>query len=228
MPVRPKRETVASASKKLLKEMPTPDEMKKTLFGLLDETTDHTVAVTGASYLDYALKLLLEYHFRPLGSDERKRMFDPAGGGILGPFSARNLMAYALGLISDQIYHDLKIIIAIRNVFSHTLHKVDFTHPLIKEDCFRISIFQPDSRGLSGLAPVHDLAKTRYALSVFTIYSVLRQSADAAIRDREGVRGALTDVSPPSRDKRDWRSRRIRRPKADRKEPPRPPKPSRG
>ena len=80
--------------------MPSDEEMERTLFGLLDNT-DYAAAVTGASYAEYALEILLVARFRKLGREDHERMFDGAAGGILGTASAKIRLAYAIRLITE-------------------------------------------------------------------------------------------------------------------------------
>jgi DNA-binding MltR family transcriptional regulator len=128
---------MASASKKLLKELPTRDSMVKTLVGL-GTATDQAVALTCVAYLDHALQTLLKVHFRHLNKDQYHRIFDGAGNGILGTASAKILIAYAMGLIEFNTYTDLVILNNVRNAFAHTLHTIDFENGHIKEDCAKL------------------------------------------------------------------------------------------
>lgn len=110
-------------------------------------------AVMGAAYLEHVLEVYLRTVFRPLSKSEDMRMFDGAAGGILGTFSNKIRIAYALGLIHQNPYKILLLINDIRNVFAHSLHKIDFDHALLAEDCERLASFSdPLARALS-LAP---------------------------------------------------------------------------
>jgi DNA-binding MltR family transcriptional regulator len=128
---------MASASKKFFKQLPSDNEMRDVLFGLL-KANDHTVALTGMAYLDHALKALLRVNFRDLTDKEDNRLFDGAANGILGTISAKIRIAYAMKLIDPIIYDDLLLLNDIRNTFAHTLHQVDFDNQHIKEDCTKL------------------------------------------------------------------------------------------
>jgi len=62
---------MASASKKLLKELPTKEQMARIL-DALSEDTDQAIALTGASYVAHSLEVLLMARFRPLTNAEHK------------------------------------------------------------------------------------------------------------------------------------------------------------
>src|SRR5574341_444107 len=81
--------------------------------------------LVGASYLDYCLGKIIAAFL----ADE-KLAEDLLNGfnAPLGTFDARIRMAYALGLISNEEYHNLELIRKIRNEFAHGLHGLSFTH----------------------------------------------------------------------------------------------------
>lgn len=145
-----------AASKKLLLKGLPPDEKMKDTFDRLSRATDQAAALTGAAYLELLLEKLLTASFRPLSEGDTRRMFDGSGNGILCTLSSKIRMAYAIGVIDDEMYGDLKLINDIRNVFAHTLHDVDFNHELIKADCSKLS-YEP-----TGLTNEQPSAKEQY------------------------------------------------------------------
>ena len=70
--------------------------------------------VTGAQTL-IRLELLLKSKFCYLTPAEDRRLFDGAQNGILGTFSAKIRVAYAMGILIGPVYDDLLIINDIRN-----------------------------------------------------------------------------------------------------------------
>jgi hypothetical protein len=130
----------AASSKKLLKNLPTEQEMNEIVAGLVKQ--DHRAMVLmGGAYIEYSLERLLRASFRELSKDDDNRMFDGAAGGILGSFNAKIRVAYATGLIAEEACSRLTLICDIRNVFAHSLHKVDFDNPLVVADCNRLRTF---------------------------------------------------------------------------------------
>src|SRR5271156_1685063 len=109
----------------------------------------------GAAYLDHALELLLASEFRPLKKDEHNRLFRASRDGYMSGTDGKIRLAYALRLFGPHCYNDLLIINDIRNVFAHSLHRVDFAHPLVTADCenLRMVAALPESRLLKGPMP---------------------------------------------------------------------------
>ena len=121
-------------------------------------------------------------------------MFDGTANGILGTFSAKIRMAYAVRAIAKQTYHDLLLINNIRNVFAHTLHNVSFENNLIVTDCSKLKIFNPEV-----LMAIQETAKQRYVFTVLSIYVGLRQNVEQQL-----LASVLIDHGeqpPPSPDK---------------------------
>jgi DNA-binding MltR family transcriptional regulator len=155
---------MAPASKKLLKELPSDVEMKATILGLL-YANDQAAAVAGAAHLEYALELMLKSFFRPLGTEDERRMFDGAANGILGTMSNKIRLAFAVYLINEEQYGDFKLINDIRNAFAHTLHNIDFNNHLIKEDCQKLKTYKP-----SEFTGPPKSAKEKYLYTLLSLY----------------------------------------------------------
>jgi hypothetical protein len=178
----------STTSKKLLRELPTVDEMHTRFFELWD-APDHVTAITGAAYLDSILENLIAASFRRLSDEDYTRMFSGAAGGILGSASAKIRLAYANKLIEDEaVYHDLKLINDIRNVFAHSLHRVDFNNDLIKADCLKLKtiIFapRPEDPGRSAFMSVVEFL---YGYLIGSIQKVSgNNSIDAALVRHSG------------------------------------------
>jgi hypothetical protein len=98
----------------------------------VQQGNDRAIAILGPVYLDEYLReylesvLIAEKGF----AEEIFGLEKP-----LGSFSARIKMAYALGLLSKEIYKDLNTIRNIRNIFAHGLHEASFEHADIKALC---------------------------------------------------------------------------------------------
>lgn len=103
----------------------------------MDAGSDRAAAVLGGAFLDEQLKQLLE---SLLVEDKKlsEALFSP--GGALGSFSSRTKMAYALGLLSPEIYKDIDTIRKIRNDFAHLLHGISFNSDSIKTRCQNLAI----------------------------------------------------------------------------------------
>jgi hypothetical protein len=173
-------------SKKLLKELPSDAEMKATMLGMLRHADDKAAAITAAAHLEYALEIMIKAFIRPLNGDDERRMFDGAAGGIIGGMSSEILMAFALKLISEDQYRDFKLINDIRNVFAHTLHRVDFNNEDIKADCKKLKTFNPRTVD----APKN--AKEKYIQTILYLYFKIRMHVDrhAASEMLRGIPGS--------------------------------------
>lgn len=111
-----------------------------------------TTAIMGAAYLEHALESLIRASFRPLPKKEDDdRLFSGGASGALGTFSAKIRIAYAAWLIHENVYKALLLINDIRNVFAHSLHRVDFSHELVAEDCRRLRKISPNMASAAGL-----------------------------------------------------------------------------
>jgi hypothetical protein len=170
-PSPPKRRP--TASKRLLKELPSEDAMFKIVAGLRKKG-HQTTAILGAAYLERVLELLLRTHFRVLNKEDDTRMFDGAGGGILGSFSAKIRIAYAMKLLHEKPYHDLMLINDIRNLFAHSLHGITFNNKLVAEDCDSFKSNTEFYRPIDGEKPIDKFASKVNRLYVSLRFAVSR------------------------------------------------------
>jgi hypothetical protein len=130
---------MALASRKLLKEAPSEADTEK-IMNDLSRLSHRDAAIIGTSYLEAALEFRLKKTLRQdLKADERNQLWGRSGAGIMGGLASKVLIAFATKLIGRQTKDDLWLINDIRNVFAHTLHIVDFTHPLLQEDVKQLS-----------------------------------------------------------------------------------------
>jgi hypothetical protein len=90
----------------------TLDALVKELFN----TSDRVTAVMLGANVETALEKLLESRTRGnLNSDERSRLF--GFEGVIGPFSAKIIIGYAMKIIGPITYSDLILIKELRNQF---------------------------------------------------------------------------------------------------------------
>ena len=98
----------------------------------LSAETDRGCALHAASYLDNELGVMLASHFVD-HAKTHKELLDGTGG--LATFSARIAIAFALGLVSENVRNDLTLIRKIRNDFGHNPAKIGFDHEPIANRC---------------------------------------------------------------------------------------------
>jgi hypothetical protein len=169
---------VASASKKLLKELPSPERMDQIISGLKSHGPQAT-AILGAAYLEHAIELLIRSHFKQLSKEDDRRMYNGAAGGILGSFSAKIRLAYAANMIHERPYNALLLINNVRNVFAHSLHNVGFDQELIQEDCRKLAAISPALSDAAGI--LEDDTKEPidvFARIVATLYRAIRSKIE--------------------------------------------------
>jgi hypothetical protein len=98
--------------------------LRQMLIGRMD-SSDRTRAIIGGSHVEDALETLLRSRFIniPLDPDNKPTLIDDLffPHGILGTFSSKIDMCYALGLIGKTTRKDLWRIKEIRNRFAHRM-----------------------------------------------------------------------------------------------------------
>jgi hypothetical protein len=90
---------------------------------------DAQIAIVGAAGMDERLEGALLSKLRPLSREMKGRIFD--GYGPLANFAAKIDMAYALEIISKEIYDTLRNINRIRVVFAHPKTVISSSDPKV-------------------------------------------------------------------------------------------------
>jgi DNA-binding MltR family transcriptional regulator len=176
----------SAASKKLLKELPSPDEMSE-LIGNLKQAGHRATAILGAAYLEHALESLLRaYMTEELSKEEVVRLFDGAQGGILGSFSAKIRVAYAIRLLHRNPYRALLLMNDIRNVFAHSLYSVDFCTDLIVQDCKQLTTISEELADAARIT-ADDPAIDIYASMARTLYLSLHMAMEKLAEGRSPI-----------------------------------------
>jgi len=98
-------------------------------YALANDLSDSEVVMMAASLIEQFMEFALLMRFRRK-SVSRKLVADVFdGNGLLSTFSSRISVCAALGILDEQMHHDLRIIKSVRNAFAHSpaqLHLVDF------------------------------------------------------------------------------------------------------
>ena len=131
---------------------------------------DQATAVMGPAYLEHVLERVLKAYFINLSKDDERRMFDGASNGVLGSFSSKIRLAYAISLLGPLSYSDLLLINDIRNVFAHSLHRVSFSHPLIIKDCDRLQYFKMTMERVLGSYTPHRKSLDLFSDTILAIH----------------------------------------------------------
>lgn len=90
---------------------------------LLSKETDRGIAIIGGEFLSNELEEVLK--IKLVGNNQlKKKLFQ--SNGPLNTFSSKIKMAYAMGIISKDVYNNLEKLRDIRNCFSHTYIDINF------------------------------------------------------------------------------------------------------
>jgi len=109
----------------------------KKLVVAFQHKSDRASAILGATYLETSLKQLIVCFL----IDDPKATHQLLNEeGPLGSFHARLKAAYCMGLLSKTEYHDLNLIIEIRNMFANAIEINSFTNNEIRDKCYRLRI----------------------------------------------------------------------------------------
>jgi DNA-binding MltR family transcriptional regulator len=109
-------------------------------------------ALSICAKLDAALEAAILEKMRPISQRLRITLFE--GYGPLASFSAKIDIAFALSIIDEAMYADLKVIKEIRNQFAHPpisggfFQPVTFESEAIKKSCSKFKGFGPTITGV--------------------------------------------------------------------------------
>ena len=185
----------SSASKKLLKELPSREEMKENI-QKLESLPDAAAVMMAAAYLDHGLQIMLRALFIELPKEELAALFEAGGAGSLSSTSQKARMAYALGLLSKPTYDDLKTIITIRNVFAHSLHEINFEHPKVQMDLESLEHCQTLIAAKMPGAFIKS-PKYKFLLTVDFFFFMFTQQAERMIKTQVSYRMPDSHVDAP-------------------------------
>src|SRR5436190_22381515 len=101
------------------REMPSANEYEQAWKETVGES-DRSCAITCGAMLDQVLYACLREKLVGLNEDDLERVFYSANA-VLGSLSARIEMAYALGIITQDVREKLDIIRKVRNYYAHGL-----------------------------------------------------------------------------------------------------------
>lgn len=125
------------AKQRFLKHLDESSKRSKKLTNLLTKETDRGCALVAAALLDERLlKLFRARMIERATVNKFDSIFE--GHGPLATFAARTHLAYLLGFIANNVYHDLCVIRDIRNRFAHSPEDLDFSDKEIKANCEKL------------------------------------------------------------------------------------------
>lgn len=105
----------------------------------LSKESDRGKVLVSTGYLEQVLKDILRAYF--IDGESADALF---ASGALATFSARAAACHALGLISDDEFHDIQLIRKIRNYLAHEMDS-DFNSPQVIDRCKLLKLKAHDS-----------------------------------------------------------------------------------
>jgi len=106
---------------------------------LYNSESDRATVVLFGSFVEANLgRLLFKLMRDNLNSTDRKLMFEY--NGVVGTFSSKIILAYALKLIGPKTRFDLDLIRFLRNEFAHSRMSFSFDTPEVRAVCDRFKI----------------------------------------------------------------------------------------
>lgn len=124
--------------------MPQTEDFLKIIRGMRGNN-GRASALSLIAYIDCLLEGCLMLSFVQLSTKETNRIFRNSGAPLYD-VSPKIKMAYALGIISDELRRQLEIMRDIRNAFAHSMHDIGFTHSTIKKECKGLDLRKLDNR----------------------------------------------------------------------------------
>lgn len=156
-----------------------PFESIRACYEELQGTSDRACALVAVAILDQKLMTLLKTKMIEIGSDDVARLFYDQQAAF-STFSSKIMTSWAFGLISMEERENLGRIRRIRNVFAHTVIKMGFDEPLIKQECEMLIIPDLPADPKSGMHP--DSPRENFESSVVSQYTRLVQEESAFLR----------------------------------------------
>lgn len=153
---------------------------------LTNDASDFEIAIRGAAMLDSHLQNLLSAALYGRKSDYEE-LFKIAG--------RIKTLAFCVGLISQEDYHDLRLVGSIRNRFAHptTGNSPSFDCPAIMSYIGNLNSYQQDKeRGLNGRAifvatTYHLASQINHKLAQVRLYKARKLQAQRASQNETGL-----------------------------------------
>lgn len=144
--VKGKRDRIALPTlNDLARQRPTRVEIN-TFPEHLEDQPARVVAITYGALLEALLEDALMAHMLVLNPKRFDELFRDANAP-LSTWSAKTLLAHALGILGDEMRSQMDQVRKIRNAFAHAIRSLDFDNPTIKAACMSLDcqrLVRPD------------------------------------------------------------------------------------
>lgn len=101
------------------------------------DASPRACAIVTAAVCEKRIEQTLRAHFRK-DDGLLKALFLP--GGPIGNFGPKTQLAFAMGLISETAFHDLKIITKVRNLYAHNFDLGGFNDQPVADHCRNLKL----------------------------------------------------------------------------------------
>ncbi len=159
---------MSSKNKKVSDLCENPEDQEKEIHEILLNNKDFIAVIISVNFLDDCLSSLLKSIF--IESSVSERLLKPQG--ILGNFSNKTDLCYALKIINKATYNDLRKFGEIRNKFAHRSLELSFESTEIKQLCSQLSIIESYNHQ-PGIAPFLESLLTNNPKNQFVISMVM-------------------------------------------------------
>jgi hypothetical protein len=145
--------------KALSKRDLTREDISAIIDAIKTDPNDRGVALTLGSVVETGLYRFIRSWIVPeLDSTEENQLF--GGDAPMGTLSSRIRVAYAFGLINQDIRDSLDIFREIRNAFAHSAALIWFETPQVDAACQRLSL--GEGRRIAAVDDTHSMARGAY------------------------------------------------------------------
>jgi hypothetical protein len=141
------------------RQLPDAEELERYV-DQIKSMGDREAVLALAALLDTCLETCGSWCFVALSKDAFEEIFRDRGAP-LSSFSARIILAEALGVVPSRIRVQLDSIRRIRNVFAHTVRSLDFTNPSLAAEAMKLDVKKMIRDGVTYL-PDREDARGRF------------------------------------------------------------------
>jgi len=144
-------------------------------FAEIFKQSDRASAVVSGGILEEILERMIISYLLPL-PNIKKLLFD--GMSPLSTFGAKIYVAFYLGLINKAEYDDLVLIKKIRNEFAHSIERLNFETPKIKDRCLQLQTLnntKPPKEMFDNMDKVRVLFQTNITLLASILFDNIKR-----------------------------------------------------
>jgi hypothetical protein len=163
----------------LSRQLPTKPQFA-TLMHELDRMDGRAAVLILSALLDNTLEQAIRARFISLSNRRLEALFWRAGAP-LSSFSAKTAVAYAMGIIGDELRAQLDRIRSIRNAFAHAMLSISFEDELIAAECRKLD---PQKLTNRKYKPESDSPRERFIAAGQLAASILMRDITHTVTER--------------------------------------------